>query len=112
MIQKSGVFYTSEQSWPGLGSFADLVEQSTHFQPVLPGLSPLFLNLSAAPAARLEADGGFFGWVLRIIQERSAKPTAFGETLERAVAALEAMTPVERDRWLDVVPQLRMWFSG
>ena len=97
------VFYTGEQSWPGLGSFADLVEQSSRFQPVLPVLSPLFLNLDTFPAARLEAEGGFFGWVLRVIQERTARSTAFGETLERAVAALEAMTTVERGRWLELL---------
>lgn len=97
------VFYTGDDPWPNLGSFADLVEQAARFQPVLPTLTPLFLNLVKVPAEQLETEGGFLGGVLRLFQGRHAQPAAFGNILERAVTGLEAMTTTERGRWLELL---------
>jgi hypothetical protein len=60
----------------------------------------LFLNLSAVPAADLETAGGFLGWVLELIRQRSAPPDEFRTTTRRVVDHLEGMAEAERERWL------------
>ncbi len=66
-------------------------------------MESIFLNLPAMNPKRLEAQGGFFGWVLRLVQERKSRPERFRSQLRRAIAALEAMPPEERLRWLDLL---------
>ena len=63
----------------------------------------LYLNLAKLPAQRLESAGGYFGWVLRLVQERSARPAEFRRLLGRVVAHLEAMPEAERSRWLELL---------
>lgn len=43
------------------------------------------LNLPAIAAETLEAKGGFFGWVLRLIQQRKSRPREFQRLLNRVV---------------------------
>jgi hypothetical protein len=97
------VFYTGTRRWDAIGRLADLVELKARFARVTPALEPLFLNLGATPAAKLEREGGFFGWVLRLVQQRRARPGEFKQTLHQAVRRLEAMPSGERLRWLELL---------
>ena len=42
-------------------------------------------------ATTLERDGGFFGWVLRLVQQRKSRAGEFQALVERVGAHLEAM---------------------
>jgi hypothetical protein len=95
------VLYTGERRWEALTPLVELVEGGEEdFADVLPQLRPLFLNLSAVPAADLETAGGFLGWVLELIRQRNAPPDEFRATTRRVVDHLEGMAETERERWL------------
>ena len=79
------VFYTGTRRWEAVGRVADLIDMGEHFTRMIPDMAPLFLNLSAIPPGHLESAGGFFGWVLRLIQDRHARPAEFQELLRRAL---------------------------
>jgi hypothetical protein len=95
------VFYTGTRSWDDLGSVADLVELGDLFAPLIPDLKPVFFNLNEKPANLLETAGGFFGWILRLVQQRQARPAEFQALLQEVVQHLEAMPTAERLRWLE-----------
>jgi hypothetical protein len=61
------------------------------------------LNLPELDAAALERDGGYFGSVLRLVQQRKSRAGEFQELLQRVGAHLEAMPPAERQRWRDLL---------
>ena len=73
------------------------------FESATPAMNPLFINLPAIAAETLEAQGGFFGWVLRLIQQRKSRPREFQRLLNRVVQHLESMPPAERRRWLELL---------
>jgi hypothetical protein len=98
------VFYTGLQRWPAVGTLADLIERGDEFRAVTPIVErPLFLNLPELDAAALERDGGYFGWVLRLVQQRKSRAGEFLELLQRVGAHLEAMPPAERQRWRELL---------
>jgi len=97
------VLYTGIQRWSSPGTLADLVEMAERFRQFTPIFEPLFVNLPAMTPARLETAGGFFGRVLRLVQQREAQPRAFQHLLEQVVASLEEMPPAERLRWLELL---------
>jgi hypothetical protein len=97
------VFYTGTRSWDTLGRLMDLVEMGRRFAPVIPHFKPVFVNLYGLSAARLESAGGFFGWALRLVKQRHARPDEFQGLLERVVQQLEAMPGQERLRWLELL---------
>ena len=66
------------------------------FADVLPQLQPLFLNLSAVPAAELETSGSHLGRVLELIQRRGAGAEEFRDLLGRAVGHLEGLPAADR----------------
>ena len=96
------VFYTGTRRWDSLGQVSDLVEMGEKLGAMIPGLTPLFVNLSALPAVRLET-AGFFGWVLELVQQRRARQAEFQDLLGRVVGHLEAMPAAERFRWLELL---------
>jgi hypothetical protein len=100
------VFYTGTRSWPSIGRLADLVEMGERFAAVTPALEPLFINLPATPASRLESAGGFFGWVLRLVQGRGEPLSDFQQLLQETVRHLEGMVEPERARWLELLSYL------
>jgi hypothetical protein len=56
----------------------DLIERGEEFREVTLTIErPLLLNLPEMPASRLERDGGFFGWVLRLVQQRHPRAAEF-----------------------------------
>jgi hypothetical protein len=99
------VFYTGTRCWDKIGRLVDLVEMGQRFREVTPILDPLFINLSAMQPAKLESEGGFFGWVLRLLQERKLGPMEFDELIKRVVQHLESMPGEERLRWLELLPR-------
>ena len=63
----------------------------------------MFLNLLELDATALDRDGGFFGWVLRRVQQRKSRASEFQELVERAGAHLEAMPPAGQQQWRDLL---------
>jgi hypothetical protein len=86
-----------------VGRLVDLVEMGDRFESATPAMDPLFLNLSAVAPEQLESEGGFFGWVLRLVQQRNARPREFQQLLHRVVQHLETMPKGERLRWLELL---------
>jgi hypothetical protein len=100
------VLYTGTRSWDRLGRLAELVELGDELADVTPHLEPLFLNLGQVSDVALEAHGGGFGWLLRLIRLRKVRQAVFEETLRRAVAGLERLADREQGRWLDLLSYL------
>jgi len=94
------VFHTGSRRWEQVGRLVDRVEGGERFRECIPVLDPLFLNLPAIAPQRLETEGGFFGWVLALVQGRKKRPRRFRQLLVRVIRALEAMPERERMRWL------------
>jgi predicted transposase YdaD len=97
------VFYTGTQHWDSVGRLVDLVEMGEAFEPATPAMEPLFINLPVIDPEILEEKGGFFGWVLRLIQQRKSRPREFRRLLNRAIQHLENMPQAERRRWLELL---------
>jgi hypothetical protein len=97
------VFYTGTRRWEAVGRLVDLVEMGDRFEAATPAMEPLFLNLSAVAPEQLESVGGFFGSVLRLVQQRESRPHEFQQLLHRVVQHLEAMPQAERLRWLELL---------
>jgi hypothetical protein len=70
---------------------------------MIPAFEPHFLNLRDTSPETLVRQGGFFGQVLWLIRERHADPATFRRTLGEVVAALDAMPPGERTRWVELL---------
>jgi Putative transposase, YhgA-like len=82
------VFYTGTSSWPDLGQLADLFVDVPELAPFIPTIRPLFINLRDTDPSHLANDGGGFGQVLRVYQEREAPPTPFDELVRDVVGEL------------------------
>jgi hypothetical protein len=95
------VFYTGTRTWDSIGQLVDQMELGDRLVKETPHLEPQFINLGTTPPDQLETEGGFFGWVHRLVQERQARPAEFRALLERVVRHLETMSDSERLRWLD-----------
>ena len=101
------VFYTGTRRWKSVGRLVDLLALGARFERVTPSLEPLFINLPATPPDRLESAGGFFGWVLRLVQQRRARPEESRALLQEVVQHLEAMPAAERLRWLELLSYIQ-----
>jgi hypothetical protein len=101
------VFYTGTHRWETIGRLVDLLEMGKEFGSVTPILDPLFMNLHALQPSTLESQGGFFGWVLRLVQERKTRPIEFQNLVERVVLHLETMPHEERLRWLELLSYIQ-----
>jgi Putative transposase, YhgA-like len=97
------VFYTGTRTWDSLGELSDLMNEGKLFAEFIPTLAPLFVNLSVLSGQKLEQGGGYFGWVLRLLQQRHARPAEFQALLPRVVQHLETMPGQDRLRWLDLL---------
>jgi predicted transposase YdaD len=98
-------FYTGTRRWEKIDRLVDLVERGAEFRAVTPILDPLFMNLAAMQPSKLEK-GGLFGWVLRLLREREARPEEFKKLVEQVVSQLEGMPDKERLRWLELLSYL------
>src|SRR5262249_2527713 len=82
------VFYTGTRTWQSVGQLSGLVELSAVFGQRIPALEPLFINVGAVEPARLEAEGGFFGQVLRlVVRRRTDAPARLPRPAARGRAA-------------------------
>jgi hypothetical protein len=97
------VFYTGTRHWDRLERIVDLMEMGQRFASVTPDIQPLFINLMMTPAQKLETAGGYLGWVLRLVQQRHARPEEFQSLLTQVVQHLETMPAAERLRWLELL---------
>jgi predicted transposase YdaD len=100
------VFYTGSRTWEEVGSLTALIEEGARFADVTPDLRPLFLNLGAIEAGRLEAEGGWLGQVLRGVRERQAEERAFRGVVREVVGRLEEMAAAEKERWRELMSYL------
>jgi hypothetical protein len=96
------VLYTGTRTWDKLGNLWELVNLGAEFQQWIPALEPLFLNVRQASDAEL-ANGGVFGLLLRLLQQRRAPLAVFRQTLGAAVSALEGLVELDRGRRLDLL---------
>ncbi len=98
------VFYTGLKRWPEVGTLADLIERGDEFREVTPIVErPMYLNLPEIPPEQLEAKGSYFGWVLRLVQQRHTRIAEFRQLLRSVVAHLEGMEAEDRARWFDLL---------
>jgi hypothetical protein len=97
------VFYTGTRRWDTPGKFVDLVDLGDQFGAMTPSIEPLFINLPEIPAETLETQGGYFGSVLRLVQQRKSRPREFQQLLNQVVQHLETMPEPERLRWLELL---------
>jgi hypothetical protein len=98
------VFYTGLRRWPEVGTLADLIERGDEFREVTPIVErPMYLNLPELPPDRLENEGGYFGWVLRLVQQRHTRIGGFRQLLRNVIQHLEVMETEDRARWLDLL---------
>lgn len=93
------VLYTGDRPWAKLDALADLVWQGERFQQMIPAFKPHFLNLRDCSRETLMGEGGFFGQVLWLIQQRLADAGTFRAALQEVVANLERMPTADRGRW-------------
>ena len=100
------VFYTGTRRWDSVGKLADLIESVGPFERFTPVLQPVFLNLPATDPELLESEGGFFGQVLRLVQQRRSRPAEFRQLLNRVTEHLESLRDDERTRWLELLSYL------
>ncbi len=100
------VFYTGQSRWDDIGTLAQLVAQGSNFQRLIPHFEPLFLGLGQVPPETLESEGGYFGWALRLLQEREARPAEFRALAERVLTALAEQSAGQRERWLELLSYL------
>lgn len=100
------VFYTGERPWPTMGTLASLIEGGKRFEKLAPILTPLFVPLRDIPAARLEGEGGAFGSLLHLYQQRESPLSHFRPLLERVVQSLERRMADEPVRWREAMSYL------
>jgi hypothetical protein len=97
------VFYTGEKRWPAVGTLPDLIDPAAGFREWTPRMESLFVNVRTIEPGALEAFGGFFGPVLRLVTARRASRSIFQKRLVRVIRSLEAMPVEERLRWLELL---------
>jgi hypothetical protein len=100
------VFYTGTRTWQSVGQLRDLVELSALFGRRIPELEPLFINVGALEPGRVEAEGGFFGQVLRLVVRRRVRLSDFRGLLHEVVQRLEDMPEAEQMRWRELLSYL------
>jgi len=97
------VFYTGEKRWPALGALPDLIDPAAGFREWTPRMDSFFVNVRAIEPGALEAFGGFFGHVLRLVTARRARRSTFQKRLVSVIRSLEAMPAQDRLRWLELL---------
>ena len=97
------VLYPGVRRWNAVGTVADLIDPRAGFRAWAPAMESVFLNVRAIEPGALEAFGGFFGQVLRLVAARRKRRGRFKEQLVRVIRALEAMPAEERLRWLELL---------
>jgi hypothetical protein len=98
------VLYSGTRAWDRLARFGELLEADEDLAGLTPEFLPLFLNVSQASVAALETQGGAFGLLLRLVQQRRLRRAVFERTLRQVVRALEEqLAEGDRARWLELL---------
>lgn len=97
------VLYTGTRPWPRLPQLKELFAGGEALAELAPSHKPLFINLRNTPERRLVSDGGPFGQVLRLVQQRHTRRAAFRALLEEVVRELEQLPRQEKQRWSDLL---------
>jgi hypothetical protein len=100
------VFYSGTRSWDELPPMQQLVHHGELFGPLLPTLSPVFINLASTDPAVLQDRVGTFGWVLWLIQQRRRQEPEFRDVLQQVVARVDRLYVQEPGRWEHL-----LWFA-
>jgi Putative transposase, YhgA-like len=100
------VFYTGLSRWDNLGTLSQLVTEGSRFGRLIPHFEPLFLGLGQVLPETLETEGGYFGWALRLLQEREGRPDEFRALAERVLNQLAEQSGGQRERWLELLSYL------
>jgi hypothetical protein len=100
------VIYTGERPWRTPVPFRELVHGGEVFAPFLPSIEPLFLSLPGQPELELVEQGGVFGTVLHVLQQRHAVFEEFGRFLMQATATIQAQLRKERHRQRELLSYL------
>jgi hypothetical protein len=103
------VLYSGTRTWERLARFAELLEGSEGLPAGLtPEFVPLFLNIGRVSPEALDSEGGAFGLLLRLVQQRRSRKEVFEGSLRRVVKALEGqLADADRDRWLGLLSYLQ-----
>lgn len=96
------VLYTGTRSWERLGSLRELVALGDELGERIPELQPLFLNVGQTSDDVLK-QGGAFGALLRLIQQRRTRLEIFEKTLREVVAMLESLAQNDLERWWELL---------
>jgi hypothetical protein len=97
------VLYTGNRSWPALKPLTALMDNGHLFKEITSRLKPLFVNLSTLSSRQLRTRGGYFGSLLRLVQQRRTKAPAFRRLLAAVVQHLEGLADQDRQRWLELL---------
>jgi hypothetical protein len=101
------VLYTGTREWEELTQLRELMELGEHFAERTPTWKPIFLNVGNVPRKRLEAAGGAFGWILRVLHQRGVRREVFDDLCRRTIEHLETLlSPTELDRLLELFSYL------
>jgi predicted transposase/invertase (TIGR01784 family) len=91
------IFYTGTQRWERVPNFAELVQGNELLSAYLPHLQPLTINLPELSEETLYQEGGLFGAVLHVLQQREQGREQFEGVLSHCLEQL-AQLP-QRGRW-------------
>jgi hypothetical protein len=97
------VLYTGTRTWDNLGHLWELVDLGDELDERIPTFQPLFLNVGQTSEQTLAQQGGPFGLLLRLVQQRRTRLPVFEHTLREAVRALEGLADQDRERWLELL---------
>lgn len=100
------VFYSGTRSWDQLEPMQRLVHHGDLFGPLLPALSPVFVNLAATEPEVLQSRVGTFGWILWLIQQKRRQEPVFRDVLRQVVSRLDRLHAKQRGRW-----EQMLWFA-
>ena len=95
------LLYTGERHWEDVKKLPELVKGGHLFKNMIPDFDAHFLNLRDTPKEQLVGEGGLFGQVLWLIQQRNADKAEFGQTLQAVVSKLDGMAEADRQRWVE-----------
>ena len=97
------VFYTGTKKWKSLDGLKERMEFAETFEEFIPDPRLLFLNLNDTPPDVIVQQGGWFGWLMRVIQARQSSLSEIRAVVREATEQLEAMPGDQKNRWLDLV---------
>jgi len=100
------VFYSGTRTWDQLLPMTQLVHHGDLFGPLIPSLSPVFVNLAATEPAVLQSRVGTFGWVLWLIQQKRRQESEYRDVLRQVVSRVDRLHAKQRGRWEDL-----LWFA-